>query len=134
VRPHLSGVLCVLAADIWAGSPATPVLLAVVAFVLGVLMPGETMDADGPQVFVLIAAAALVIISTIALARGEAATMAAAAGRDVAIAENAPSNSSVRHITKLANSVDFPAIRLKFSQIDGSCSRAARRSSRCSAK
>jgi hypothetical protein len=41
----------------------------------------------------LVVAATLVIISTIALARGEAATMAAGAGRDVIVADKAPSNS-----------------------------------------
>jgi drug/metabolite transporter (DMT)-like permease len=74
-----------------ASMPTVTVAKPVVASVLGVLVLGETMDADGPQVFALIAAAALVIISTIALARGEAATMAAGAGRDVAVPDNAPS-------------------------------------------
>jgi drug/metabolite transporter (DMT)-like permease len=74
-----------------ASMPTVTVAKPVVASVLGVLVLGETLDTDGPQVFALIAAAILVIISTIALARGEAATMAAGAGRDVAIADDAPS-------------------------------------------
>jgi hypothetical protein len=41
---------------------------------------------------VLVAAAGLVVMSTIALARGEAATMAAGTGQDVVVAEKAPSN------------------------------------------
>ena len=41
----------------------------------------------------LIVAAVLVVIATIALARGEAATMAAGVGRDVIVADKAPSNS-----------------------------------------
>jgi len=55
----------------------------VVASLLGVLVLGETMRADGPEVFALIAAAVVVIVSTIALARGEAASISAGAGRDV---------------------------------------------------
>jgi hypothetical protein len=47
--------------------------------------------ADGPEVFVLIAAAVLVVVSTIALARGEAASIAAGAGRDVTVVGNTPS-------------------------------------------
>jgi hypothetical protein len=53
---------------------------------------GETLNTSGPRVLTLIAAAVLVIISTIALARGEAATIAAGAGRDVIVADPAPSN------------------------------------------
>jgi hypothetical protein len=68
-----------------ASMPTVTVAKPVVASALGVLVLGETLDADGTEVFALIAAAALVVISTIALARGEAATMAAGAGRDVAV-------------------------------------------------
>jgi hypothetical protein len=68
-----------------ASMPTVTVAKPVVASALGVLVLGETLDADGAEVFALIAAAALVVISTIALARGEAATMAAGAGRDVAV-------------------------------------------------
>ena len=52
----------------------------------------ETLNTDGPRVLTLIVAAVLVIVSTIALARGEAATIAAGAGRDVVVADKAPSN------------------------------------------
>jgi hypothetical protein len=64
-----------------------------VASVLGVVVLGETLNTSGPEVVVLIAAAVLVIISTIALARGEAATIAAGAGRDVIVVDKAPLNS-----------------------------------------
>ncbi len=50
-------------------------------------MLGETLNADGTQWFVLAVAAALVIAATVGLARGEAATMAAGAGRDLKIAD-----------------------------------------------
>jgi drug/metabolite transporter (DMT)-like permease len=74
-----------------ASLPTVTVAKPVVASVLGVLVLGETLDADGPELFALIAAAVLVIISTIALGRGEAATLAAGAGQDVASTANAPS-------------------------------------------
>jgi hypothetical protein len=64
----------------------------VVASLLGVLVLGETLRADGPEVLVLIAAAVVVIVSTIGLARGEAASIAAGAGRDVMVVQKAPSD------------------------------------------
>lgn len=69
-----------------ASMPTVTVAKPVVASILGVFVLGETLDADGPEMFALLAAAALVIIATIALARGEAATLAAGAGRDVKVA------------------------------------------------
>jgi hypothetical protein len=66
-----------------ASLPTVTVAKPVVASLLGVLVLGETMRADGPEVFALIAAAVMVIVSTIALARGEAASISAGAGRDV---------------------------------------------------
>jgi len=49
----------------------------VVASVLGVTVLGETLDTPGPQLFVLVAAVVAVVVATTALARGEAASMAA---------------------------------------------------------
>jgi hypothetical protein len=57
-----------------------------VASLLGVVVLEETLNASGPRVLALLAAGVLVVISTIALARGEAATMAAGAGQDVVVA------------------------------------------------
>ena len=74
-----------------ASLPTVTVAKPVVAALLGVLVLGETLNADGPTVFVLIAAAVVVIVSTIALARGEAATLAAGAGRDVIAVDKTPS-------------------------------------------
>jgi len=74
-----------------ASLPTVTVAKPVVASLLGVLVLGETLRADGPEVFVLIAAAVVVIVSTIGLARGEAASIAAGAGRDVIVVEKAPS-------------------------------------------
>ena len=63
--------------------PTVTVAKPVVASALGVIVLGETLDANGPEIFVLIAAVVMVLVATVALARGEAATMAAGAGRDV---------------------------------------------------
>ena len=75
-----------------ASLPTVTVAKPMVASVLGVLVLGETLNSDGPKVLTLIAAAVLVIVATIALARGEAATIAAGAGRDVVVVDKAPSN------------------------------------------
>lgn len=74
-----------------ASLPTVTVAKPVVASLLGVLVLGEALHADGPEMFALIAAAVVVIVSTIALARGEAASIAAGAGRDVIVVEKAPS-------------------------------------------
>jgi drug/metabolite transporter (DMT)-like permease len=74
-----------------ASLPTVTVAKPMVASLLGVLILGETLNADGPKVFALIAAAVLVIVATIALARGEAATIAAGAGRDVVVVDKTPS-------------------------------------------
>jgi len=65
-----------------ASLPTMTVAKPVVAGALGVIVLAETFDVEGPEVFVLVAAVALVIVATIGLARGEAAAMAAGAGRD----------------------------------------------------
>jgi drug/metabolite transporter (DMT)-like permease len=74
-----------------ASLPTVTVAKPMVASLLGVLILGETLNTDGPKVFTLIAAAVLVIVATIALARGEAATIAAGAGRDVVVVDKTPS-------------------------------------------
>jgi hypothetical protein len=75
-----------------ASLPTVTVAKPMVASLLGVLILSETLNASGPRVLTLLAAGALVVMSTIALARGEAATMAAGAGQDVVVPEKAPSN------------------------------------------
>ena len=70
-----------------ASLPTIIVAKPVVGGVLGVTVLGETLDANGWEWFVLVAAAAVVIVATVGLARGEAATMAAGAGRDVKITD-----------------------------------------------
>jgi drug/metabolite transporter (DMT)-like permease len=66
-----------------ASLPTMTVAKPVVAGVLGVTVLGETLGARGPAAIVLVAAVAVVIVATVALARGEAASMAAEVGRDV---------------------------------------------------
>jgi drug/metabolite transporter (DMT)-like permease len=66
-----------------ASLPTMTVAKPVVAGALGVILLSETFDVAGPEVFVLVAAVVLVIVATVGLARGEAASMAAAAGRDL---------------------------------------------------
>lgn len=65
-----------------ASLPTMTVAKPVVAGVLGVTVLGETLGARGPAAAVLVVATAVVIVATVALARGEAASMAAEGGRD----------------------------------------------------
>ncbi|HME16286.1 MAG TPA: DMT family transporter [Mycobacterium sp.] len=65
------------ASTLTASLPAMTVAEPVVASVLGVTVLGETLDTPGPQMFVLVAAVVAVVVATTALARGEAASMAA---------------------------------------------------------
>lgn len=65
-----------------ASLPTMTVAKPVVAGLLGVLVLNETLNTDGPKAFVLIAAVSVVIVATVALARGEAATLVAETGRD----------------------------------------------------
>ena len=68
-----------------ASLPTVTVAKPVVACLLGVVVLGESLNAGGPRLLSLIAASIVVVVSTIALARGEAATMAAGAGQDVVV-------------------------------------------------
>ncbi|MCV7099708.1 DMT family transporter, partial [Mycobacterium palustre] len=67
-----------------ASLPTMTVCKPVVAGVLGVTVLQETLGNSGPAALVLISAIALVIVATVALARGEAASMVAEVGRDLA--------------------------------------------------
>lgn len=70
-----------------ASFPTVIVAKPLVGGVLGVTVLGETLHADGTGWLVLATSAALVMVATVALARGEAATVGAGAGRDVRIAD-----------------------------------------------
>ncbi|ORW93872.1 hypothetical protein AWB92_12050 [Mycobacterium sp. IEC1808] len=70
-----------------ASLPTIIVAKPVVAGVLGITVLSETLNADGKGWFLLAVAAVVVIVATIGLARGEAATMAAGAGRDVKLTD-----------------------------------------------
>lgn len=66
------------AGSLTASLPTMTVAKPTVATILGVLVLGETLEAaDGPEGLVLAIAAGVVIIATVALARGEAANMEA---------------------------------------------------------
>ncbi|OBF10247.1 hypothetical protein A5730_07880 [Mycobacterium sp. ACS4054] len=65
-----------------ASMPTMTVAKPVVAGLLGIFVLGETLNADGPKAILLVAAIAVVIVATVMLARGEAATMVAEVGRD----------------------------------------------------
>jgi drug/metabolite transporter (DMT)-like permease len=77
-----------------ASLPTMTVCKPVVAGALGVILLSETFDAEGPELVVLVVAVALVIVATVGLARGEAASMAAEAGRDLKITDS-PDNATV---------------------------------------
>jgi hypothetical protein len=66
-----------------ASLPTIIVAKPVVGGVLGIVVLGETLAAGGWDWVVLAVTAAVVIVATVGLARGEAATMSAGAGRDV---------------------------------------------------
>jgi hypothetical protein len=76
-----------------ASLPTIIVAKPVVGGLLGVIVLEETVRADGTGWFVLAAAAVVVIVATVGLARGEAATMAAGAGRDVKITDRPEARS-----------------------------------------
>jgi hypothetical protein len=59
----------------------------VVGGVLGVTVLEETVRTDGTGLFALVTAVIVVIVATVGLARGEAATVAAGEGRDVKITD-----------------------------------------------
>lgn len=65
----------------------------IVGAVLGITVLGETLDAHGADWAVLAVAATLVIVATVGLARGEAATVSAGAGRDVRMDDAAKPSS-----------------------------------------
>lgn len=66
-----------------ASLPTMTVCKPVVAGVLGITVLEETLHDEGPAALVLISAVALVIIATVALARGEAASLVAETGLDL---------------------------------------------------
>jgi drug/metabolite transporter (DMT)-like permease len=88
--------------------PTMTVAEPVVASALGVAVLGESLQAPRPEMFVLLAAVALVVVATVALARGEAVTMAAGPGRrETAVghpaAAYAESATSPGPLTEVAN-------------------------------
>lgn len=68
-----------------ASLPAMTVAEPLVASLLGVTVLGETLGADGPELIGLVAAVAVVVVATTALARGEAATMVSGAEQELSL-------------------------------------------------
>ncbi|OBE99917.1 DMT family transporter [Mycobacterium sp. 852002-10029_SCH5224772] len=66
-----------------ASLPTIIVAKPVVGGILGIVVLGETLAASGFEWIALAVTAVVVIVATVGLARGEAATMSAGAGRDV---------------------------------------------------
>jgi hypothetical protein len=79
-----------------ASLPTLTVAKPVVASILGVAVLGETLIADGIEWFGLAVATAVAIAATAGLARGEAATMAAGAGRDRKITDQTKAGPAAR--------------------------------------
>jgi drug/metabolite transporter (DMT)-like permease len=90
------------ASTLTASLPAMTVAEPVVASVLGVTVLGERLDTPGLEMFVLVAAVVAVIVATTALARGEAATMAADGDGHTAFPDR---NAEVLEVCALAPSV-----------------------------
>ncbi len=78
-----------------ASMPTLTVAKPVVASALGVIVLGESLQADGIEIFWLVVGVVVVIVATVALARGEAATIAASAEHDMEDVDQ-PARSSDR--------------------------------------
>ncbi|MGV0627398.1 DMT family transporter [Mycolicibacter minnesotensis] len=76
-----------------ASMPTMIVAKPLVASVLGVLLLNETIQAGGPEDVTVIIGVVLIIVATAALARGEAATIVAEAGADLAGPVASPTSS-----------------------------------------
>lgn len=63
------------AGSLTASLPTSVVAKPLVGSILGVAVLGETLDCHGPLRIVLVAGVVIVVVATVALARGEAATM-----------------------------------------------------------
>lgn len=63
------------AGSLTASLPTSVVAKPLVGSILGVAVLGETLNTNGPRGFVLLAGVLLVLVATVALARGEAATI-----------------------------------------------------------
>jgi hypothetical protein len=113
------------ASSLTASLPTMTVTEPVVASLLGVTVPGETLGADGPKPIALAAAVAVVIVATAALARDEAASMAAdderlvTAGHLPVTAPDIRSRSEqVQPAGPSCHSV-LRRLRIAFTQLDG---------------
>jgi hypothetical protein len=69
------------AGSLTASLPTSVVAKPLIGSLLGVMVLGETLDVTGPAVVVVLACVVLVIVATVALARGEAADLSEKADR-----------------------------------------------------
>lgn len=76
-----------------ASMPTMTVAKPLAATALGVVLLNETIQAGGPEDVAVIIGVVLIVLATAALARGEAATIVADAGSDLAEPVAAPTNS-----------------------------------------
>ncbi|OBJ25350.1 DMT family transporter [Mycobacterium sp. 1245801.1] len=76
-----------------ASLPTIIVAKPVVGGILGIIVLRETLAAGGWEWFVLAATLVVVIVATVGLARGEAASMSAGAGRDVKSSARPPATT-----------------------------------------
>jgi len=72
------------AGSLTASLPTSVVAKPLVGAILGIAVLGETLNTAGPIKFVLLAAVVMVVIATVALARGDAARMSPTASEDSA--------------------------------------------------
>lgn len=70
-----------------ASLPTIIVAKPVVGGVLGIIVLGETLETGGTEWFGLAVSALVVVVATVGLARGEAASMSAGVGRDLKLAD-----------------------------------------------
>ena len=82
-----AGALTASLPTMYMAKPMVASVLGARCSVLGVGVLGETLNADGPEMFALAAAVAVVIVATWALARGEAATVAGHTGPDAEVTD-----------------------------------------------
>ncbi|MDT5222962.1 MAG: hypothetical protein QOG19_369 [Mycobacterium sp.] len=96
-----------------ASLPTMTVAKPTVAAVLGITVLGETLEAHGPEWIVLIAAVVMVVVATVALARGEAASIAEAEAEGSGETPSTDSGPVAGHPADPVTAADGPALGSK---------------------
>jgi hypothetical protein len=91
------------AGSLTASLPTSVVAKPLVGSILGMAVLGETLNTAGPMRFVLAAGVAVVVVATVALARGEAATMSTEAAQKLAKRALAKATERVADSSKTAD-------------------------------